>query len=88
MFSSGLLLLDSKPVIHTNLVVYDVYDYFRLLIGSFRRFFHLANKKTGVDRIVRFQPVCHAVDSHLFDLPSIPGIPKFAGFGEITYQMR
>jgi len=23
----------------------------------------------------------------LLDLPSIPGIPKFAGFGEITYSI-
>jgi hypothetical protein len=85
----GLLLLafENFSFIQTT-IVYDVYT---ITFGALTMIFAVLiwqGKKTGWIGTVVVSLFVIAADSlTLLDLPSIPGIPKFAGFGEITYSV-
>ena len=84
----GLLLLGFENLSFIqSLVVYDVYTIIFGLLTVVFAVFIWQGKKTGWIGTIAISLFVIAVDSlTLFDLPSIPGIPKFAGFGEITYS--
>ena len=85
----GLLLLgfENLSFIQAS-VVYDVYTIIFGLLTVVFAVFIWQGKKTGWIGTIAVSLFVIAADSlTLLDLPSIPGIPKFAGFGEITYSV-
>ena len=65
---------------------YDVYTFVFGLLTMVFAVFIWQGKKWGWIGTVGVSFFVIAADSlTLLDLPSIPGIPKFAGYGEITY---
>lgn len=85
----GLLLSISEDFIFLQAtVVYDIYTLvFGLLVLVFAVFVWLG-KKLGWVGTVAVSLFVIVVDSlTLLNLPSIPGIPKFAGFTEIGYSV-
>ncbi len=85
----GLMLLAFENLSFTQTtVVYDVYTIvFGLLTVVFAVFIWQGKKTGWVGTIAVSLFVIVADSLTLLDLPSIPGIPKFAGFGEITYSL-
>jgi heme A synthase len=85
----GLLLLayENLSFLPTT-AVYDVYTFiFGILVLVFAVFIW-QGKKVGWIGTVAVSLFVIAADSlTLLDLPSIPGIPKFAGFTEIAYSV-
>ena len=68
--------------------VYDVYTFVFGLLALVFAVFIWQGKKVGWIGTVAVSLFVIAADSlTLLDLPSIPGIPKFAGFTEITYSV-
>ncbi len=69
----------------------DVYAAYTILFGIFTLIFTsgLWMEKPGgwigTTTVALFVIVADALT--LLDLPSVPGIPKFAGYGEITYSL-
>ncbi len=69
-------------------IVYDVYTILFGLLTVVFAVFVWQSKKAGWIGTIAVSLFVIAADSlTLLDLPSIPGIPKFAGFGEITYSV-
>jgi vacuolar-type H+-ATPase subunit I/STV1 len=67
---------------------YDVYTFVFGLLALVFGVFIWQGKKIGWIGTVAVSLFVIAADSlTLLDLPSIPGIPKFAGFTEITYSV-
>jgi hypothetical protein len=85
----GLLLIayENLSFLPTT-AVYDVYTFiFGLLVLVFAVLIW-QNKKVGWIGTIAVSLFVIAADSlTLLDLPSIPGIPKFAGFTEIAYSI-
>jgi len=69
----------------------DIYSVYTLLFGLLTLIFAAGlwiQKRWAWVGTVAVAVFVIAADSlTLFDLPSVPGIPKFAGFGEITYSL-
>lgn len=80
--SLGLLLLYASP---------DIYSLYTLVFSVLVFVFAYAlwnGRSWGWIGTVAVSLFVITADSlALLDLPSIPGIPKFAGFGEITYSV-
>ena len=85
----GLLLLGFENLSFIQAtVVYDVYTIvFGLLTIVFAVFIWQGKKAGWIGTVAVSLFVIVADSLTLLDLPSIPGIPKFAGFGEITYSV-
>jgi hypothetical protein len=85
----GLLLLAYENLIFTQgNTVYDVYTIIFSVLTVVFAVFIWQGKKAGWVGTVAVSLFVIAADSlTLLDLPSVPGIPKFAGFGEITYSV-
>jgi hypothetical protein len=85
----GLLLLVYENLIFTQgNIVYDVYTIVFSVLTLVFAVFIWQSKKAGWIGTVAVSMFVIAADSlRLLNLPSVPGIPKFAGFGEITYSM-
>ncbi len=85
----GLLLLayENLLFIQTS-IIYDFYTIiFSALTIVFAMFIWNGKKLGWVGTVAIAMFVIVADSLTLLDLPSIPGIPKFAGFGEITYSV-
>jgi hypothetical protein len=84
----GLLLLGFENLLFMQaIIVYDVYTIMFGLLTVVFAVFIWQGKKTGWIGTIAVSLFVIAADSlTLLDLPSIPGIPTFAGFGEITYS--
>jgi hypothetical protein len=68
--------------------IYDVYTFVFGLLALVFAVFIWQGKKVGWIGTVAVSLFVIAADSlTLMDLPSIPGIPKFAGFTEIAYSV-
>ena len=78
--SVGFVGLSPAPIIYS---VYTIV--FSLLTLLFAYLVWLQNRWGWVGTFAVLVFVIVADSLTLLDLPSVPGIPKFAGFGEITY---
>jgi hypothetical protein len=85
----GLLLLAFENLSFLPATaVYDVYTFVFGLLALVFAVFIWQGKKVGWIGTVAVSLFVIAADSlTLMDLPSIPGIPKFAGFTEIAYSV-
>ena len=85
----GLLLLAFENLSFLPATaVYDVYTFVFGLLALVFAVFIWQGKKAGWIGTVAVSLFVIAADSlTLMDLPSIPGIPKFAGFTEIAYSV-
>jgi hypothetical protein len=85
----GLLLLAYENLIFTQgNIVYDFYTIIFSVLTVVFAVYIWQGKKAGWVGTVAVSLFVIAADSlTLLDLPSVPGIPKFAGFGEITYSV-
>ncbi|HEX7483183.1 MAG TPA: hypothetical protein VF350_06930 [Candidatus Bathyarchaeia archaeon] len=85
----GLLLLAYENLSFLPATaVYDVYTFVFGLLALVFAVFIWQGKKVGWIGTVAVSLFVIAADSlTLLDLPSIPGIPKFAGFTEIAYSV-
>jgi hypothetical protein len=85
----GLLLLAYENLSFIPATaVYDVYTFIFGLLALVFAIFIWQGKKVGWIGTVAVSLFVIAADSlTLLDLPSIPGIPKFAGFTEIAYSV-
>jgi hypothetical protein len=85
----GLLLLAFENLTFIQAtIIYDVYTVgFGILTVVFTVFIWRGKKIGWIGTIAVSLFVIAADSLTLLDLPSIPGIPKFAGFGEITYSV-
>jgi hypothetical protein len=85
----GLLLLVYENLSFLSATaVYDVYTFIFGLLALVFAIFIWQSKKIGWIGTVTVSLFVIAADSlTLLDLPSIPGIPKFAGFTEIIYSV-
>jgi vacuolar-type H+-ATPase subunit I/STV1 len=85
----GLLLLAFENLSFLPATaVYDVYTFVFGLLALVFAVFVWQGKKVGWIGTVAVSLFVIAADSlTLMDLPSIPGIPKFAGFTEIAYSV-
>jgi hypothetical protein len=82
-FSSvGFVGLSSAPIIYSVYTI--VFSLFTLL---FAYLLWLQNRWGWVGTFAVLVFVIVADSLTLLDLPSVPGIPKFAGYGEITYSV-
>jgi hypothetical protein len=85
----GLLLLayENLSFLPTT-AVYDVYTFiFGILVLVFAVFIWQGKKVGWIGTVAVSLFVITADSLTLLDLPSIPGIPKFAGFAEIAYSV-
>lgn len=85
----GLMLLAYEDLsFFPATTVYDVYTFVFGLLALVFAVFIWKNKKVGWIGTAAVSLFVIAADSlTLLDLPSIPGIPKFAGFTEIAYSV-
>ncbi len=85
----GFLLLAFENLLFIQAtVVYDFYTIiFSVLTMVFAAFIWQGKKSGWVGTVAVSLFVITADSLTLLNLPSIPGIPKFAGFGEITYSV-
>jgi hypothetical protein len=85
----GLLLLAYENMSFLPATaVYDIYTFVFGLLALVFAFFIWQGKKIGWLGTIAVSLFVISVDSlTLLDLPSIPGIPKFAGFTEIIYSV-
>ena len=84
-FGLVLLIFENLSVLQGT-IIYDVYTIVFGVLTVVFAFFIWQGKTVGwVGTIVVSLFVIVADSLALLDLPSIPGIPKFAGFGEIMY---
>ena len=88
VFSGLLLLFSENFAFLQGTVAYDVYTLvFGLLVLVFAVFIW-KGKKPGWIGTIAVSLFVIVVDSlTLLDLPSIPGVPKLAGFTEIAYSI-
>lgn len=89
MLSSGILLLAFENLSFIQATAaYDVYTFvFGLLALVFAVFIWQGKKLGWVGTVAVSLFVIVADSLTLLDLPSIPGIPKFAGYTEIAYSV-
>lgn len=87
VFSGLLLLFSENPSFLQATVAYDVYTLVFGLLALVFAVFIWQGKKAGWVGTVAISLFVIVADSTLLDLPSIPGIPKFAGFTEIGYSV-
>ena len=80
--SAGLLSLSMTPVIYS---VYTVVFSFSTLFFAYLLWMQKGMGWIGTFAVLLF--VIAADSLTLLDLPSVPGIPKFACYGEITYSV-
>jgi hypothetical protein len=80
--SVGFVGLSSAPVIYSIYTI--VFSLFTLL---FAYLLWLQNRWGWFSTFAVLIFVIVADSLTLLDLPSVPGIPKFAGYGEITYSV-
>jgi hypothetical protein len=86
-FGFLLLAFENLSFIQTT-IVYDFYTIIFSVLTVVFAVFIWQGKKLGWVGTVAVSLFVITVDSlTLLNLPSIPGIPKFAGFGEITYSV-
>jgi len=85
----GFLLLAFENLLFIQATtVYDFYTIIFSVLTVVFAVFIWQGKKLGWVGTVAVSLFVITVDSlTLLNLPSIPGIPKFAGFGEITYSV-
>ena len=85
----GLLLLAFENLTFIQAtIIYDVYTVAFGILTMLFAVFIWRGKKIGWIGTIAVSLFVIAADSlTLLDVPSIPGIPKFAGFGEITYSV-
>lgn len=85
----GLLLLFSEKLSFLQATVaYDIYTLvFGLLVLLFAAFVWQGKEAGWIGTVAVSLFVIVADSLTLLDLPSIPGIPKFAGFTEIGYSV-
>ena len=85
----GLLLLAFENLSFSQATAaYDLYTFiFGLLVLVFALFIWQGKKVGWIGTIAVSLFVIAADSLTLLDLPSIPGIPKFAGFTEIVYSV-
>jgi hypothetical protein len=87
-FGFLLLAFENLSSFIQGTVVYDVYTIIFGVLTVVFGVFIWQGKKAGWIGTVAVSLFVIAADSlTLLNLPSIPGIPKFAGFGEITYSV-
>ncbi len=84
----GFLLLAFEISFIQATIAYDLYTVvFGLLVLIFAYYFW-NGKKSGWTGTVAVSLFVTAVDVlALLDLPTIPGVPKFAGFAEVLYSV-
>jgi hypothetical protein len=88
VFFGSLLLAFENLIFMQATIIYDVYTVaFGILTMVFAVFIWREKKSGWIGTIAVSLFVIAADSLTLLDLPSIPGIPKFAGFGEITYSV-
>ena len=80
--SVGVFGSSSAPDIYS---VYTIVFGFLTLLFAVLLWFQKRGGWVGTLAVLVFVIVADALT--LLDLPSIPGIPKFAGYGEITYSI-
>ncbi len=86
-FGFLLLAYENLSFLQTT-AVYDGYTFLFGLLALVFAFLIWQGKKGGWIGTIAVSLFVIAVDSlTLLDLPSIPGIPKFAGFFEIAYSV-
>ena len=86
-FGFLLLAFENLSFIQTT-IIYDFYTItFSVLTIVFAVFIWKGNKLGWVGTVAVSLFVIIADSLTLLNLPSIPGIPKFAGFGEIAYSV-
>ncbi len=86
-FGFLLLAFENLSFIQSTLI-YDFYTIIFSVLTIVFTIFIWNGKKLGWIGTVAVALFVIIVDSlTLLNLPSIPGIPKFAGFGEITYSV-
>jgi hypothetical protein len=86
-FGFLLLAFENLSFIQTT-IVYDFYTIIFSVLTIVFAVFIWQGKKLGWLGTVAVSLFVIAADSlTLLNLPSIPGIPKLAGFGEITYSV-
>jgi hypothetical protein len=78
--SVGFVGLSSAPIVYS---VYTIVFSLATLVLAYLLW--LRNRWGWVGTFATLVFVIIADSLTLLDLPSVPGIPKFAGFGEITY---
>ena len=85
----GLLLLAYENLLFIQpSIIYDFYTIIFSVLTIVLAILIWNGKKLGWVGTVAVAMFVIVADSlTLLDLPSIPGIPKFAGFGEITYSV-
>ena len=90
-FGFWLLSSSAAPLAGTTAFGPDIYSLYTVVFGLLTLVFASAlwlQKLWGWYGTVTVSAFVIVVDSlTLLNLPSIPGIPKFAGFGEITYSL-
>ena len=91
VFGIWLLSASAAPLAGVASFGSDVYSVYTVVFGFLTLVFAFAfwlRKTRGWYGIVAVSAFVIAADSlTLLNLPSIPGIPKFAGFGEISYSI-
>lgn len=88
VFFGFLLLAFENLLFIQSTIVYDFYTIIFSVLTVVFAVFIWQGKKLGWVGTVAVSLCVIAADSlTLLNLPSIPGIPKFAGFGEITYSV-
>lgn len=80
--SVGFIGLSSAPVIYS---VYTIVFSFLTLLFTVLLWWEKGWGWVGTFAVLVFVIVVDSLT--LLDLPSVPGIPKFAGYGEITYSV-
>ena len=80
--SAGFLGLSSSPVIYS---LYTIVFGFLTLLFAVLLWLQKGWGWIGTFAVLIFVLVADSLT--LLDLPSVPGIPKIAGFGEITYSV-
>ena len=87
-FIFGLLLLTSEVSIFQTAVAYDVYTLAFSIATLFFSIYIWQGKRQGWVGTVSVSMFVIVADSlAVFNLPSIPGIPKFAAPTEIVYSL-
>lgn len=84
----GFLLLSFEPFLMNATVAYDIYTItFGLLISLFAVLIWSVKKMGWIGTIIVSSFVIAVDILSVLNLPSIPGIPKFAAPGEIGYSI-
>jgi len=91
LFGFWLLSAPRTSLFSTGSFASDIYSFYTIVFGIVTLVFAAGlwmEKRWGWLGTVTVALFVIAADSlTLLDLPSVPGIPKFAGYGEITYSV-